>query len=112
MDPVSTVVDLDPSHFGFSRGLENTVWLNGGQVSYCNISWDRSYNSTKGSEQVWKEDEDAIFREWNHSIRRMCQKSVTYRASYMTMLNIQIVGEEQVPISLLCYVYPILVYIE
>ena len=57
MDPVSTVVDLDPSHlfrgnFGFSQGLENNVWLNGGQVSYCNISWDRSYNSTKGSEQV------------------------------------------------------------
>ena len=35
-----------------------------------------------------------------------------YRASYMTMLNIQIVREEQVPISLLFYVYPILVYIE
>ena len=54
MEPVSTVVDLDPSHlfrgnFGFSQGLENNVWLN---VSYCNISWDRSYNSTKGSEQV------------------------------------------------------------
>ena len=49
------------------------MWLNGGQVSYCNISWDRNYNSTKGSEQ----DEDAIFREWNHSIRGMCQKSVT-----------------------------------
>ena len=45
----------------------------GGQVSCCNISWDRSYNSTKGSEQ---EDEDAIFKEWNHSIRRMWQKSV------------------------------------
>ena len=30
--PVSTVVDFDPSHlfrgnFGFSRGLENNVWL-------------------------------------------------------------------------------------
>ena len=24
-----------------------------------------------------KQDEDAIFREWNHSIRGMCQKSVT-----------------------------------
>ena len=24
-----------------------------------------------------QEDEDAIFREWNHSIRGMCQKSVT-----------------------------------
>ena len=23
-----------------------------------------------------QEDEDAIFREWNHSIRGMCQKSV------------------------------------
>ena len=34
------------------------------------------------------------------------------KASYMTMLNIQIIGEEQVPISLLCYVYPNLVYIE
>ena len=50
-----------------------------------------------------QEDEDA---EWNHSIIGMCQKSI--RASYM----IQIVREEQVPISLLCYVYPILVYIE
>ena len=47
---------------------------NGGQVSHCNISWDRSYNSTKGSEQ---EDEDAIFREWNHFIRGIWQKSVT-----------------------------------
>ena len=24
-----------------------------------------------------QEAEDAVFREWNHSIRRMCQKSVT-----------------------------------
>ena len=24
-----------------------------------------------------QEDEDAIFREWNHSIRGMCQKSIT-----------------------------------
>ena len=24
-----------------------------------------------------QEDEDAVFREWNHSIRGMCQKSVT-----------------------------------
>ena len=38
------------------------------------INGGRLYNSTKGSEQ---EDEDAIFREWNHSIRGMCQKSVT-----------------------------------
>ena len=34
-----------------------------------------------------------------------------HRASYMTMLNIQIVGEEQVLISLLCYVYLNLVYV-
>ena len=55
-----------------------------------------------------EQDEDAIFREWNHFIRGMWQKSA-YRALYITM---QIVGEEQVPISLLCYVYPNLVYIE
>ena len=39
-----------------------------------------------------QEDENAIFREWNHSIRGMCQKSVT-ELHIMTMLNIQIVRE-------------------
>ena len=61
--------------------------LYGGQVSRCNISWDRSYNSTKGSEQVWT-------RRWRCHIQRMesfYKSDVAekcYRASYMTMLNI------------------------
>ena len=60
-------------------------------LQYILGSWDRSYKALNKSEQ---EDKDAIFREWNRSIRGMWQKSVTE----LTMLNIQIVGEEQVPI--------------
>ena len=61
-------------------------------LQYILGSWDRSYKALNKSEQ---EDKDAIFREWNRSIRGMWQKSVTE----LTMLNIQ------VPISLLCYVH-------
>ena len=69
-------------------------------VMYLGIGVTIQQKALNKSEQ---EDEDTIFREWNHSIRGMCQKSVT-EASYMAMLYIQIVREEQV---LLCYVYPI-----
>ena len=80
MDPISTVIDLDPSHlfrgnFGFSRGLENNVWEAKYHIAiYLEIGVTIQQKALNKSEQ---EDEDAIFREWNHSIRGMCQKSVT-----------------------------------
>ena len=71
MDPVSTVVDLDPSHlfrgnFGFSRGFENNVWLNGGNMEakyhiaiYLGIGVTIQQKALNKYEQ---EDEEAIFR--------------------------------------------------